>query len=63
MTLAERPKFILSREEMLELLAKKVRRIYGVSVEDYLRMRRNGTLPYRPEGAGLEVLSGEGDRR
>lgn len=49
----------LTQEDMLRILADRVRRLYGLSLNEYLDARRAGTLPHVPGAAALEVFSGE----
>ena len=49
----------LSREEMQEHFAARVRAVYGMSVAEYLAARESGQLDQRPGSIELEVFSGE----
>ena len=53
-------KAVLDRGEMADVLARRVREIYGFSVDEYCEARVAGKLPYKPEGAWLDVFVGEG---
>lgn len=53
----------LTLEEMQAILARRVRALYGIRVEEYRAARRAGTLPYHPEGTALAVFSGEAGER
>ena len=52
-------KSVLDRDEMTDVLVRRVRAIYGLSVDEYCAARVAGKLPYKPEGAWLKVFVGE----
>ena len=49
----------LTRQEMQELFARRIRAVYGMTVGEYLAARKNGELEKRPGSIELEVFSGE----
>jgi hypothetical protein len=44
---------------MTEILHDRVRQLHGMSLDEYKRARRAGSLPSVPGSAALEVFSGE----
>jgi hypothetical protein len=51
--------FHLTEEEFLQIVEERVRRIYGISLDEYLEAKKAGTLPWKVEGGYIEVLLGE----
>jgi hypothetical protein len=48
----------LTREEMLDFVEAEVQRLYGMSLDEWLRQREEGTLPWRSEEMAIEILLG-----
>lgn len=49
----------LTLGEMQAILTRRVRDMYGMTVEEYKAARKAGTLPYHPGDTALAVFSGE----
>jgi len=62
-TVFRRKKTELSKAEMREILRRRVRKLYNMSLETYVEARRQHKLPHVPGAASLEVFSGEVPRR
>jgi len=48
-----------SESEMLDVLRQRVKSVYGLTLIEYARARRRGSLPEVPGRAALEVFAGD----
>ena len=48
-----------TEEDMLRILAVRVRRVFGMTLDEYVEARRARTLPDVPGRAALEVFAGD----
>jgi methylphosphotriester-DNA--protein-cysteine methyltransferase len=50
---------MMTSNQMAQLLRERVQRVYGMTLLEYARARRAGTLPENPGSAPLEVFAGD----